>query len=196
MANEDLFKLFEVDPDARMEVIEAAYRALSQAYHPDKPGNEGNLQQRLNDGIEILRDPKKRRQAIRDNKERSQLNRDNKELSDLKKCNAVLKKLFNESLKDLRGLLRLWAEYQKDARAITMLWKQGHGLANGTVFSEEMADRAMEVRYADYKEDLGQYAPATVPLDGTPFSESVMLSAMNTRLRKFTEDVKNVTSGR
>ena len=186
MANEELYKLFEVDPDARIEVIEAAFRALSQAYHPDKPANEGNLQQRLNDGMEILRDPKKR----------SQYNRDNKELSDLKKCNAVLKKLINESVRDLRGCLRLWAEYQKDVRGITTLRKQGYVLADGTPFSEEMAEKAIAGRYRKYKEDLGQYAPDTVPLDGTPFSESVMLSAMNTRLRKFTEDVKNVTSGR
>ena len=196
MANEELYKLFEVDPDARIEVIEAAFRALSQAYHPDKPANEGNLQQRLNDGIEILRDPKKRSQYNRDNKESSQQNRDNKELSDLKKCNAVLKKLINESVRDLRGCLRLWAEYQKDVRGITTLRKQGYVLADGTPFSEEMAEKAIAGRYRKYKEDLGQYAPDTVPLDGTPFSESVMLSAMNTRLRKFTEDVKNVTSGR
>ena len=68
-------------------------------------------------------------------------------------------------------------------------------LADGTPFSEEMAEKAIAGRYRKYKEDLGQYAPDTVPL-GRPFSESVMLSAMNTRLRKFTEDVKNVTSGR
>jgi len=61
-----------------------------------------------------------------------------------------------------RGQFRdsLWAEYQKDARGITTLWKQGYVLADGTPFSEEMADKAIAGRYRKYKEDLEQYAPA------------------------------------
>ena len=61
-----------------------------------------------------------------------------------------------------RGQFRdaLWAEYQKDLRAITKLWKRGHVLADGTIFSEEMADRAIVVRYEDYQRDLAMYAPA------------------------------------
>jgi hypothetical protein len=60
MANEDLYKLLEVNPKARIEVIEAAYRVMSQASHPDKPTNKGDLQQRLNDAMKIMRDDNER----------------------------------------------------------------------------------------------------------------------------------------
>ena len=68
MANEDIYKLLEVDPKARIEVIEAAFRVMSKASHPDKPTNKGDLQlqQRLNDGMRTLRDPKEKSKLDRD----------------------------------------------------------------------------------------------------------------------------------
>jgi len=68
-----------------------------------------------------------------------------------------------------RGQFRdaLWSEYQKDARAITTLWKQGHALADGTPFTEDMADAAIATRYLKYKEDLALYAPAKKERGGT-----------------------------
>jgi DnaJ domain len=58
----DNLKIAEGAPD---EVVKAAYRALSQRYHPDKnPGNKdaGRIMQILNDAYETLSDPVRRRQ--------------------------------------------------------------------------------------------------------------------------------------
>jgi len=127
MANEDLYKLLEVDPEARIEVIEAAYRAISQASRPDKPANKDNLQQRLNEGMQILRDPQKRSQYDR------QLNRDNK-------GRLYSKVLFYEVIDDLRGL--------RD------LGRQGFELADGTKFNESMALEAIDLRFAQFSEEF------------------------------------------
>jgi preprotein translocase subunit Sec63 len=43
-------KVLYVQPDAPREVVEAAYRALSKKYHPDRGGNEALMKQ-LNDAI-------------------------------------------------------------------------------------------------------------------------------------------------
>ena len=58
----DNLKIAEGAPD---EVVKAAYRALSQRYHPDKnPGNKDaeRIMQILNDAYDILSDPVRRRQ--------------------------------------------------------------------------------------------------------------------------------------
>jgi len=57
----DNLKIAESAPD---EVVKAAYRALSQRYHPDKnPGNKdaGRIMQILNDAYATLSDPERRR---------------------------------------------------------------------------------------------------------------------------------------
>ena len=68
-----------------------------------------------------------------------------------------------------RGQFRdaLWAEYQKDLRAITKLWQQGHVLADGTVFTEKMADAAIVVRYEEYQANMAKYAPPKKERGGT-----------------------------
>lgn len=56
---QDYYKLLEVDPKARPEVIHAAYRALMQEYHPDKGGIE-LVAKKLTEVKTVLLDPKKR----------------------------------------------------------------------------------------------------------------------------------------
>jgi DnaJ-class molecular chaperone len=133
MAREDLYKLLEVDPKARIEVIEAAYRAMTQASHPDKPTNEGDLQQRLNDAMDTMRDGNERAKYDR------QLNRDKKKPS------------FSERIPEKK---LLFYEFIKDLRAIRKLQRQGHVLADGTPFSEAMALAALEVRFEDFSKDF------------------------------------------
>ena len=71
----DPYKILEVNRSSSVEVIEAAYRALSKKYHPDlNKGPEAGIQmQNLNKALEILRDPASR------SKIDSELNKKNKD---------------------------------------------------------------------------------------------------------------------
>lgn len=58
----DPFAELMVEPYAPIEVIEAAYRALTRIYHPDVAGPDGTSKMvRINAAIEELRDPDRRR---------------------------------------------------------------------------------------------------------------------------------------
>lgn len=58
----DLYALLEVRPNARDDVIKAAYRALAKAYHPDRQGGDSSVLVRLNTAYAILSDTDKRRE--------------------------------------------------------------------------------------------------------------------------------------
>jgi curved DNA-binding protein CbpA len=58
---DDLYRRLEVDPDARPEVIAAAYRVLAKALHPDVTGRDTTRDMAaLNAAYEVLHDPVKR----------------------------------------------------------------------------------------------------------------------------------------
>jgi len=57
----DLYRVLQVDPSANPLVIQAAYRALAQIFHPDVSGDSDEMK-RINAAWEILRDPRRRRQ--------------------------------------------------------------------------------------------------------------------------------------
>jgi curved DNA-binding protein CbpA len=58
----DPYKVLQVDPEAEVEVIEAAYRRLARKYHPDvMPGPEAAARMvALNRAWDLLRDPRRR----------------------------------------------------------------------------------------------------------------------------------------
>ena len=56
----DLYRVLQVDPSANPLVIQAAYRALAQIFHPDVSGDAEEMK-RLNAAWEVLGDPRKRR---------------------------------------------------------------------------------------------------------------------------------------
>ena len=59
----DAYKVLQVDPEADVEVIQAAYRRLAQKYHPDVGAAGGVAAERmiaLNRAWELVRDPKRR----------------------------------------------------------------------------------------------------------------------------------------
>jgi curved DNA-binding protein CbpA len=59
----DAYKVLQVDPEADVEVIQAAYRRLAQKYHPDAGASGGVGAERmiaLNRAWELLRDPRRR----------------------------------------------------------------------------------------------------------------------------------------
>jgi len=58
----DPYKVLQVDSEAEVEVIEAAYRRLARKYHPDvSPDPESQARMvRINQAWELLRDPIKR----------------------------------------------------------------------------------------------------------------------------------------
>ena len=56
----DLYDLLEVSPRARKEVIAAAYRELMKVYHPDNPGGDKAVAQKLNHAKAVLLDPERR----------------------------------------------------------------------------------------------------------------------------------------
>lgn len=60
------YSVLGVAPTAPMEVIQAAYRALSRVYHPDVPGT-GNAEKmkRINAAHEVVGDVKKRKEYDR-----------------------------------------------------------------------------------------------------------------------------------
>ena len=68
MPEVDLYKLFQVQPTADLEIIQAAYRRLMLRYHPDRnPGPEApEMAQRLNRAYEVLSDPSRRAEYDRE----------------------------------------------------------------------------------------------------------------------------------
>lgn len=60
MASPNFYKTLQVDPEAELEVIKAAYRALSRKYHPDGSHPSAERMKQLNDAYAILKDPKAR----------------------------------------------------------------------------------------------------------------------------------------
>lgn len=59
--NDDLYRRVEVAPEARVEVIHAAYRVLAKAMHPDITQRDTTRDMAaLNAAYDILRDPTKR----------------------------------------------------------------------------------------------------------------------------------------
>ncbi len=69
--NEDYYKTLEVHPEAGIEVIEKAYRALAMRYHPDR--HAGHRQKwaeekfkKLSEAYSVLKDPFLRREYDRD----------------------------------------------------------------------------------------------------------------------------------
>jgi curved DNA-binding protein CbpA len=57
----DLYRVLQVDPSANPLVIQAAYRALAQIFHPDVAGDADEMK-RINAAWEVLGDPRRRRQ--------------------------------------------------------------------------------------------------------------------------------------
>ncbi len=58
----DLYRLLQVDPEADVEIIGAAYRKLAQRYHPDVTSDPSAAARMaaINAAWEVLRDPAKR----------------------------------------------------------------------------------------------------------------------------------------
>ena len=58
----DLYKILQVDPEADVEIIGAAYRKLAQRYHPDVADDPdaASKMAAINAAWEVLRDPEKR----------------------------------------------------------------------------------------------------------------------------------------
>jgi len=58
----DYYSILEVNPRARQEVIDAAYKALMVQFHPDTGNSvEGRRAKELNEAHDILSDPRKRK---------------------------------------------------------------------------------------------------------------------------------------
>src|SRR3989338_5418110 len=57
--NKDWYEILQVNPRARFEVIDAAYKALMKLYHPDKGGDK-NRAEEINDARAILMNPSTR----------------------------------------------------------------------------------------------------------------------------------------
>jgi hypothetical protein len=60
MAQPNYFKILQIDPEAEVEVLKAAYRALSRKYHPDGSHPSPDRMKQLNDAYAVLRDPETR----------------------------------------------------------------------------------------------------------------------------------------
>lgn len=61
MAERTLYEVLMLHPSARIEVINAAYRALAKMYHPDYAGPEGAEQMaRINEAYAVLSNEEKR----------------------------------------------------------------------------------------------------------------------------------------
>lgn len=60
-ARPDYYRVLQVDPSANPLVIQAAYRALAQIFHPDVFGDADEMK-KINEAWEILRDARKRRE--------------------------------------------------------------------------------------------------------------------------------------
>lgn len=60
---EDYYKILQIHPSAKPEIVKVAYRRLSQEYHPDKnkdPASEERMK-KLNTARDVLSDPEKRK---------------------------------------------------------------------------------------------------------------------------------------
>jgi curved DNA-binding protein CbpA len=60
-ARPDYYRVLQVDPAANPLVIQAAYRALAQIFHPDVFGDEEEMK-KVNAAWEVLGDPRRRRE--------------------------------------------------------------------------------------------------------------------------------------
>lgn len=60
-ARPDLYRILQVDPAANPLVVQAAYRALAQIFHPDVFGDEDEMK-KINAAWEVLGDPRRRRE--------------------------------------------------------------------------------------------------------------------------------------
>ncbi|HYK96557.1 MAG TPA: J domain-containing protein [Candidatus Dormibacteraeota bacterium] len=60
-AHPDYYRVLQVDPAANPLVVQAAYRALAQIFHPDVFGDEDEMK-RINAAWEVLGDPRRRRE--------------------------------------------------------------------------------------------------------------------------------------
>jgi curved DNA-binding protein CbpA len=60
-ARPDYYRDLQVDPAANPLVIQAAYRALAQIFHPDLFGDEDEMK-KINAAWEVLGDPRRRRE--------------------------------------------------------------------------------------------------------------------------------------
>jgi curved DNA-binding protein CbpA len=56
----DYYAILEVGPDADVDAIRLAYRALAQRHHPDHPGGSTAVMMVLNRAWAVLRDPASR----------------------------------------------------------------------------------------------------------------------------------------
>jgi curved DNA-binding protein CbpA len=64
--SDDLYRRLEVAPEARADVIHAAYRVLAKALHPDTTGRDTTRDMAaLNAAYDVLRNPTKRAQYDR-----------------------------------------------------------------------------------------------------------------------------------
>jgi hypothetical protein len=61
----DFYDLLQVRPEASVEVIRAAYRALAKLHHPDA-GGEPEVMKQLNEALQVLTDPARRGAYDRD----------------------------------------------------------------------------------------------------------------------------------
>ena len=57
----DYYRVLQVDPAANPLVVQAAYRALAQIFHPDVFGDEDEMK-KINAAWEVLGDPRRRRE--------------------------------------------------------------------------------------------------------------------------------------
>src|SRR4051812_33638887 len=63
----DAYKTLQVDPEADVEVIQAAYRRLAQKYHPDTAGEDAaGRMVAINEAWALLRDPASRAEYDRE----------------------------------------------------------------------------------------------------------------------------------
>jgi curved DNA-binding protein CbpA len=60
-ARPDYYRILQVDPAANPLVVQAAYRALAQIFHPDVFGDEDEMK-KINAAWEVLGDPRRRRE--------------------------------------------------------------------------------------------------------------------------------------
>jgi hypothetical protein len=102
----DPYKILQIDPDAEIAVIEAAYRGLARRYHPDvNPSPEAAERMKdINWAYEILHDPNKREsfnQAWNEDKKKStesaQHQEEKKQRADRDKAKQQTKENFDQT---------------------------------------------------------------------------------------------------
>ena len=63
MENNDFYRILEVDPEADVKAVKAAYRKLALKYHPDRNSNDPAAAEQMkavNEAYAVLSDPEKR----------------------------------------------------------------------------------------------------------------------------------------